>query len=342
VLTPALRETANFVLFVGLFAAALDLFAMRRDNLDAWATWVTVVAAGAGLAGAIETVGFSTGRFPLAGTSFFRAAGGFGWPNELAMFLAISSPLLVYRVRVARTRAARMLALVALGALGMGLAATFSRGSWVAVTVAPAVLLLVGRWRFVLTYWTVLLLAAAVVDVVTGGALSTRILSTAQDALVAQRLLLTGAGLLMFQSSPVVGVGPGGFGDALEVFGPQISGLFDFVGSAHNGYVHVAAEMGIFGLVAFLYLIGSTWIVLLRGARRAREAPSVDLDSARERALSEAMLWSFTAVCIVSAFEWPFAHGVGELIVLVAAAGRVLASRFGVPGAPEGGSQSPA
>jgi O-antigen ligase len=149
------------------------------------------------------------------------------------------------------------------------------------------------------------------------------VLGTAQDALVAQRLLLTGAGLLMFQSSPIVGVGPGGFGDALEAFGPQISGLFDFVGSAHNGYVHVAAETGIIGLLAFLYLIVSTWLALLRGARRAHDVSEVD--AVRRQALRVALLWSFTAACIVSAFEWPFAHGVGELIVLVAAAGRVLA-----------------
>jgi O-antigen ligase len=336
-IVPALRETANFLLFVGLFAVALDTFTSEHDAVDTCATWITVAAAGAGLAAVMEALGLLPGRFPLAGTGFFRAAGGFGWPNELAMFLAVASPWVVYRVRVSRHAGARMIALAALGALGLGLAATFSRGSWLAVTLSPAVLLLVGRWRFVLGYWAVLLLAALVVDVGTGGALSTRVVGTAQDALVAQRLLLTGAGLLMFQSSPIVGVGPGGFGDALEAFGPQISGLFDFVGSAHNGYVHVAAEMGVVGLVAFLYLVVSTWVALLRGARRAGRAS--DGDAPRRRALLAALLWSFTAACIVSGFEWPFAHGVGELIVLVAAAGHVL-SRSMAAGPAEGHSPS--
>jgi O-antigen ligase len=322
-IVPAVRETANFLLFVGLFAVALDAFATQRDAVDSCATWIAVAAAGAGIAAVMETLGLLPGRFPLAGTGFFRAAGGFGWPNELAMFLAVASPWVVYRLRVARGTGARLFALVALGALGLGLAATFSRGSWLAITLSPAVLLLVGRWRFALAYWGVLLLAVLVVDVGTGGALSTRVVGTAQDALVAQRLLLTGAGLLMFQSSPVVGVGPGGFGDALEAFGPQISGLFDFVGSAHNGYVHVAAEMGVVGLFAFLFLVVSTWVTLFRGARRARHAS--DEDGPRRHALLCALLWSFTAACIVSGFEWPFAHGVGELIVLVAAAGHVLA-----------------
>jgi O-antigen ligase len=323
-IVPALRETANFLLFVGLFAVALDAFASDHYAVDRCATWITVAAAGAGVFAVLETLGFVPGRFPLTGTGFFRAAGGFGWPNELAMFLAVSSPWVVYRARVARNAGTRLLALAALAALGLGLASTFSRGSWLAVLLSPAVLLLVGQRRFVLGYWGALAFAALVLDVGTGGAVSTRVIGTAEDALVAQRLLLTGAGLLMFQSSPIVGVGPGGFGDALEAFGPQISGLFDFVGSAHNGYVHVAAEMGIVGLTAFLYLVISTWIALLRGARRA--ARETDEEAVRRRALQAALLWSFTAACIVSGFEWPFAHGVGELIVLVAAAGRVLAA----------------
>ena len=38
-----------------------------------------------------------------------------------------------------------------------------------------------------------------------------------------------------------------------------------------------------------------------------------------------ALLWSFTTACLVTFFEWPFAHGVGELVVLVAGAGLALA-----------------
>jgi O-antigen ligase len=321
---PAAREAVNFLLFGAIFLIALDRVCARPAQGDAIATCVAVAAAVAGLAAAVEAVGLAPGRFPLAGTSFYRAAGGFGWPNELAMFFAVSFPLAVYRLRVVDGFANRMIALGLIGAAGVGLVSTFSRGSWLAVVLAPGVLLFTGEGRLVLRFWGVLLLGATVADLVTGGALSTRIIDTPADPFVAQRLLLTGAGLLMFQSSPIVGVGPGGFPDALQAFGPQISGLFDFVGSAHNGYVHVGAEAGIIGLVAFLYLVIGTWMVLLRGAR----APLVSGDdppAARARALRVALLWSFTTACIVSLFEWPFGHGIGELIVIVAAAGRALA-----------------
>jgi hypothetical protein len=36
-------------------------------------------------------------------------------------------------------------------------------------------------------------------------------------------------------------------------------------------------------------------------------------------------LWAFTTALLVSVVEWPFAHGVGQLIMVVAALGFALA-----------------
>jgi O-antigen ligase len=231
------------------------------------------------------------------------------------MFLTISLPLAVGSLRMADTTLGRSAAVAAIGAVALGLAATFSRGSWVTAAAAPVVLIFAGEGRLAVRFCGAALLAGLAIDVASGGALSTRVAATTGDVLVAQRLLLSGAGLLMFRSSPLVGVGPGGFGEALEAFGPQISGLFDFVGSAHNGYVHVAAEAGVIGLLAFVAFVVTTLVALVGGAR----------SNAPGRTVRVALLWSFAAAAIVSAFEWPFAHGVAELIVLVAASGRALA-----------------
>ncbi len=308
----ALREAVNFVLLFALFWVLLDRGRARPAGWRSASGWIVATAAVAGGAAVLEALGAASGRFPLPESSLYRAAGGFGWPNELGMYLAISAPFAVQGLLTSRgaQRAAWCAGAVI---IGLGLGSTFSRGSWLAVAAAPAVLLLVGEGRTLVRLWGLGLVGALAVDVVTGGALSTRLAGTTGDVLVAQRLLLTGAGLLMFQAHPIVGVGPGGFGDALEQFGPQIAGLFDFVGSAHNGYVHVAAEAGVLGLLGLLAFLGSTWLGLLRSARR--EAPVV------ERWARITCLWSFTTAIVVSLFEWPFAHGVGELIVLVAALG---------------------
>jgi O-antigen ligase len=131
-------------------------------------------------------------------------------------------------------------------------------------------------------------------------------------------------GLLMFRAHPLLGVGPGAFEVGLQRFGPQIFGLWDYVASAHNLYIHMAAETGLVGLAALLGFLVTIFLVLLRSARReggtsAREA--------EERSLRRAILWSFTTACVVGFFEWPFAHGVAELIMIVSAMGCALARR---------------
>ena len=329
----AARESLNFVLLLGVFLFAMDEVGRSSDRADVFARWLAWGAALAGGAAVLETVGVLPGRFPLAGTGLFRAAGGFGWPNELAMFLVISLPISIYALRVARSSGGRLLAASGVLAVVLGLAMTFSRGSWLAAASAPVVLVLAREGKLAFRFWGLAVLAGLVIDLGSGGALSARVAGTTGDALVGQRLLLTGAGLLMFQASPIVGVGPGGFGDALEAFGPQISGLFEFVGSAHNGYVHVAAETGIIGLTALVYFVASTLSALVRAAREPGFATAEGLDGAprtrvdrtsthRDRAFRVALLWSFATACIVSLFEWPFAHGIGQLIVMVAALGR--------------------
>lgn len=319
---PALRELVNFGVLLGILAAVLDLVRRRPRRAGAVARGLALLSAAVGGAAALEALGVLPGRFPLAGSGLMRAAGGFGAPNELGMFLAITLPFTVHALRRASAPMTRGAALagVVLGALG--LLATFSRGSWLAVLVAPAVLLAVGEARVAVRFWAGALAAVVAADLLTGGAVSSRVTSTTGDVLVAQRLLFMTAGLLMVQAHPVVGVGPGGFEHALDQFGLQVSGLLDFVGSAHNGYVHMAAEAGVLGLAALLYFVVSTLRAL---GRHLGNAPVPNDHGMEDRALRVTFLWSFVSACLVMLNEWPFAHGVGELIILVAGVGLALA-----------------
>lgn len=321
----AAREVVNFALLLGLFLLTLDQVAQRPERAHVVARWIAIGAAAAGAAAVPEALGLLPARFRLPGTGWFRAAGGFGWPNELAMFLAVSLPFAVHAVRTAHGAAARWASVAGLCLAAAGLAATFSRGSWLAVGLAPAVLVLTGDGRVALRFWAVALAGALAVDLAAGGAITARIAGTAGDVLVAQRLLLTVAGLLMFQANPILGIGPGGFGEGLLEVGLLIPGLFDFVDSAQNGYVHMAAEAGVIGLAALLYFVVATFRALLRSARAGRGDAHVD---AREALLRSAVLWSFATACVVALFEWPFAHGIGELIVVGAAVGIALSAPF--------------
>jgi O-antigen ligase len=283
-----------------------------------------------GAAAVLQTSGVLPTAFPMPGTSLYRATLGFGWPNEAGMFFALVLPFAVHVVRGARGRFDGLLGLVAGAGCLVGLLCTYSRGSWLAVAVAPSVLLLLGEARAPLRFWLATAALALALNLAVGGLLYERIASLLGDWVVEQRGALMLAGLLMFQAHPVVGVGPGGFGSSLEEFGPQIPWLWDYTGSAHNAYVHAAAEMGAVGVTAFVLFLGTSLLVAVRGARAGRRKGGARTE---EQRLRETALWALATACLVSFVEWPLAHGVGQLIMLVAA----LAFAGADPGAPSRG-----
>lgn len=317
----ALRELVNWALFVALLVVATDYFMTRPARIRSVAMALATVAGLTGFLAVAESAGLLPGRFPLPGSGLFRASLGFGWPNELAMFLALCIPFSVFAVQSAHKGFGRSLAVAGLITAVLGLAATFSRGSWLGLVAASAILLLVGERKLVVRIGVAVVAAALIVDILTGGVLRARVVGTATDPYVVQRAALTLTGLLIFRAHPFVGVGPGGFVEALDDFGPRVTWLWDYVGTAHNAYVDVAAEMGSIGLVAFVAFLGGSLLILLRAARGTRDRSDRSRDEAR---LRTALLWSFATACLVSFAAWPFAHGIGQVIMLVAAMGFAL------------------
>jgi O-antigen ligase len=312
----AARELFNWLLFVGLlFVVARELL-LRPSQRHVLAMTIAALGAVCGVLALLQLTGMLPGRFPIPGTSLHRATLGFGWPNELGMFLALALPFAAYAVTTATTRAARVIAVCGAVAVGIGLIATFSRASWLAVLLAPLVLLVAGGGRVALRVWAVALAVLFIVDVASGGAIQARILSTIGDWVVEQRAALMLAGLLMFLDNPLTGVGPGGFEPALDHYGAQLSWLWDYLPTAQNGYVQMAAETGAIGLAALLLFLGTVLRRLLRSARSARQGA--------DAALRRTVLWSFTTAVLLAFNEWIFAHGIAQLIVLVVALGLTL------------------
>jgi hypothetical protein len=80
----------------------------------------------------------------------------------------------------------------------------------------------------------------------------------------------------------------------------------------------MAAEAGVIGLIAFAVFLGTSLVVQIRGVRLDR----ADADVPREDAsLRRALLWSFAVACAACIVVWPFSHGTGQAVMLVAAAG---------------------
>jgi O-antigen ligase len=75
------------------------------------------------------------------------------------------------------------------------------------------------------------------------------------------------AGWRMFRAHPLVGVGPGNYNAAY----PDVA-VFPWYasrGHAHNYYIHLAGELGVFGLAAYGALLGGVVLCVYAAIRRA-------------------------------------------------------------------------
>jgi O-antigen ligase len=119
------------------------------------------------------------------------------------------------------------------------------------------------------------------------------------------------AGWLMWQAHPVTGVGAGNYSDAyLDV---AYNGWWISRGHAHNAYMQIAAEQGLIGLAAYLWLWWVQWRRSV-GAATQRTLPT--------RWLGIAAMGTLVAVAVHECFEYLQVHYLPlHLAAVVALAG---------------------
>ncbi|MCS6889118.1 MAG: O-antigen ligase family protein [Chloroflexus sp.] len=239
-----------------------------------------------------------------------RAYGTIGQPNSFAGYLNQAWPLAVgMGLAVIETRRWQTYrfwltlgAIILAGAslLG-GLLASFSRGGWVgaligAVVMGGALAVRYGR-QMVLRMITATLIAGIgglllLYSGVLPAAFSNRISSiienlrpfdargveiTPDNFAVVERMAHLQAAWHMFQERPLVGVGPGNFSIAYErlAYSGQaptwIKPWYDSRGHAHNYYLHIAAESGLIGAVAYGVFLVSVWYIAISAVRQASD-----------------------------------------------------------------------
>lgn len=305
----SVRETLNFGILLLFLLAATDAFSVERGLFERTMRWLVVVAAICGVLAGLEAMGVIPGEFPRYNTAFNRAALGFGQPNGLGLFFAILLPFAMHEYRFAPGRPAKVVFVLALACITAGLFATFSRGAWLAVLAGSGVLVFTGDARLIVRVWLGALVAAVLLDIVSGGLIRDTMQRSIGDWVIEQRAALMLAGVVMFFAYPLTGVGPGGYAESLEEFGPQIPQLWDYLPTPHNAYVQMAAETGIIGLAAFVTFFA---VILIQQVRRVRAGP-------RDAHMERTILWSIGTACAACMVVWPFAHGTGQAVMLVLA-----------------------
>ncbi len=188
-----------------------------------------------------------------------RWQGWWGTPNIAAAAVAPAALLLLGGALAAARLRGRALAVVAGTVLALGaggclwlLAATYSRGGWIAFGAGAAAMALAGAWRR-MGFWAGVAAFAVFVAAQPHGAERAASASDIEgDRSIRHRLWLWQAALQAAAEHPWGGVGAGKFGEAFDkVYRRQEH--TETYSTAINDYLTVAAERGIvagFGLVA--------------------------------------------------------------------------------------------
>ena len=250
----SIRRALNFFLFPSLVYVALGVyqFVSRR----------TIIGLG---------LHSETGDFVIW-KGMVQASSVFDHPNVFATYLLVFLCLSIGMALMSESRGYRILYLCTSSAAFIGLLVSFSRSGWVGF-IASAVTLLILYPKFlratvVLGIVTVLLLFLLPQEHVSG--FSKRITPEMDDSMRA-RVGAYNSAWRMFTDHPLFGVGLGSFNERfLEYKVPQARFPKNYIrGSekgmeAHSTYLQLLAETGAFGFMAFVCLILSVSVQLIR------------------------------------------------------------------------------
>jgi O-antigen ligase/tetratricopeptide (TPR) repeat protein len=274
----------------------------------------------------------------LAG--FVRPFATLGHPNFLSAFLAITLPLmllaLVEALRQRRRIVAAVLVVIAVAA-GVALAAAISRGAWLAVAAALAILvvgIVTGGERRAATSvaavagGTVIALGALILALPAGGVVRdalVRRVSHFADA--AGRRHIWQAAWRLFRDHPGVGTGLDTFQIAFADQRTPAYWAIEWNASptrAHNEALNLLATQGVLGALAVLVFTAG----VLLGLKRA-------LGTGGDRLLVVALTAGVAAFYVQDAFSFTVA-GCGTLVVTLLALLSRLAEGGGEPAARDG------
>jgi hypothetical protein len=238
-------------------------------------------------------------------SGFFRAKGFFSIYMTLGGSLLVSLSLLAALLAEPGRRWSVTLTLPAVTA-ALALAFTYARNAWAGL--AAAVVILAGATR------RLVMLVPIVVVVVLVLAVPSQLASRARSALdpadptVRERFYFWEAGLRMVQDAPLLGLGPGGVRRHYPDY-KDPAGIRARTGHLHNNLVQIAAERGVLGLIAWLWI----WVAFFGGAGRIyRRLPGHAVEA---RAITAGSLAAVGGFLVAGLFEYNF--GDTEVIDLV-------------------------
>jgi len=268
----SLKEIIKWLEFLVLLLLGSQYIRTRQHI---W-TLVTLIC----LAGITQACyGYMQAAFDLGPVSFIRDTslrvyGTFDQPNPYAGYINIPLSIALALLLLGSNWTTRIPAALTVVLLAAAEYLTQSRGGELALAIALLFIVMVGMPR--LRKMLLLLIPAglALIELFLAGWIPTSVLNpvlrnlgliqisftfpTTQDFSTAERLAHWIAGIHMFLSHPLLGVGIGNYPDAYSRY--FITIFINSLGHAHNYYINIAAETGAVGLTAYLLFLMAMFV----------------------------------------------------------------------------------
>jgi O-antigen ligase len=348
----SLKEIIKWIeVLIVLFIGAQYIRARRQI----WALIIIICLAA--LSQAI--MGYAQNFFGLGPTAFIRNSalrvyGTFGQPNPYAGYINMTLTIAIALTLLARSWSIRILA----GCTTILLAAaeyfSQSRGGEIALAIAVLFIVTLGIPRLRPLMGAAGIGGLGIVAGYLAGIVPERYLSpilkilgltsisftapSATDYSTAERLAHWIAGARMFLDHPLLGVGIGNYPQAYPRY--FITIFVNPLGHAHNYYINIAAEAGIFGVLGLLMFLAASFVAGGRAfraisrrwrrvkAQRARPAPGTPAaEAARtadllrkltdDRALAVGLLASLLSICVHNMVDDLYVHSLTSLMALL-------------------------
>lgn len=328
------KETIRFLTIVVFFFVILHLTTNETRLRQIVVTWVITGTAVSVYSLVQRRFGATVGSedwSPIAGTVIdvseqevgvmVRTAGTFTHPAWLALYLSLTIPLTLYLFWNAHRALHRFFWMVTAVLQGVAIVYTHARMGYMGMALGVVLFLVRRRGGPAIVLWTFLLTAATYPLWPT--AFQTRVESildyTASESSrtrVGQQLV----GWWMFRDHPITGVGPGHFEENVKRYADRVPDRWrvEVIG-AHNLYVEVLAELGVPGLVVWLFILVYAWRATGQLGRRAPTPSAALLDEALGTSL---WVFAFSALFVHAQYqkEW-------WLLLAVITAARAIAAQ---------------
>src|SRR5579885_666366 len=180
--------------------------------------------------------------------------------SGLGTMLVLFACIALCRAFYTSTRGERITWGVLTAVFSLGVIMTIGRESWIALLLAflTIVIIYTKNWKLPL-----LVVIPLIPLVLVSGATN---FYDPSHVYGVDRLVIWQDAITIWQHSPIIGIGAGNYQFFDIAYGK------DVVGIAHNQYLQVLAEMGVFGFVCLLWIMGATAWISIRSFRQARTA----------------------------------------------------------------------